>query len=706
MKRNAYLKDENLLTLFSLHNFVVPEIQREYVWGNEHNQETVLKPFLESLKKSANVEICHHAHSKNDVHIGFLYSYNPIYSRDEQCCILDENLIDGQQRFTTLFLLLLSRAVREKRMPDFLNLIRWDDQNIAFDYKVRNLTHMFLFDLIRSLKRDDEGTILTNIISGNYPNWLMRDYQEDVTIHSMIGALKVVQQVFDNSEDLYFDYFLSRIRFWHFKTDVTFQGEELYITMNSRGEELSGNESTKAKIFLQEDQRKWGPKWEEWQTFFWHNRKRAKSNNENADRGFNNFLLCCDAMSKQMGLPENGVNEIELFLEAFQHVDATSWVSILQKNCVNAYFDWIEEFKDLVWNRVNTANEKWTIDNTKNDTSQQERAALLWPWLYYYYYSKKMNKSIDDNTLIRLLHICYLNAKAGNRKFAGIKSFIEELVNHIPSSNQISMFELHKFVDDGSFLSNENKELSNLYMSSNSLVDAYEMEATVWKIQSEPFFLDGNDVGDTTIIDYIKEFQILIQKGSKSTLKNFVDNLYANVQNLFPKNKLRQYEVVLKRALLFYELSGRSVWKMVPPNYYRNYEINEWKRIIRGKGFIAFYLDMIDLNQNKVFTENDVQQQLIKKQNDFFVNKPEHQNFVNRRWTDCEIAILYDFLTQGQIWQTANKPNITFIDDGGLYPDWPNLYNTAYKKRRELIKLPSNWQNKLSIHFPQVQFVF
>lgn len=29
-KRNAYLKDENLLTLFSLNNMIVPEIQREY----------------------------------------------------------------------------------------------------------------------------------------------------------------------------------------------------------------------------------------------------------------------------------------------------------------------------------------------------------------------------------------------------------------------------------------------------------------------------------------------------------------------------------------------------------------------------------------------------------------------------------------------------------------------------------------------------
>lgn len=46
MKRQAYLRDENLLTLLSLHDFIIPEIQREYVWGSKDNSERILKPFL------------------------------------------------------------------------------------------------------------------------------------------------------------------------------------------------------------------------------------------------------------------------------------------------------------------------------------------------------------------------------------------------------------------------------------------------------------------------------------------------------------------------------------------------------------------------------------------------------------------------------------------------------------------------------------
>ena len=47
-KNNACLKEENLLTLLSLNNLIVPEIQREYVWGNNPD---VLVSFCRNLRK-------------------------------------------------------------------------------------------------------------------------------------------------------------------------------------------------------------------------------------------------------------------------------------------------------------------------------------------------------------------------------------------------------------------------------------------------------------------------------------------------------------------------------------------------------------------------------------------------------------------------------------------------------------------------------
>ena len=162
-RHNAYLKDENLLTLFSLNNLIVPEIQREYVWGNNSD---VLEKFLAELENNADpCDTCHHVHTNKNVNVGFLYSYKPSYVKYESERILDEFLIDGQQRITTLFLLLLYRATIEERIDDFMAICRTDenDFNMGFNYKVRSLTQQFLVQLIQHAK--NEGVTAFDFIS-------------------------------------------------------------------------------------------------------------------------------------------------------------------------------------------------------------------------------------------------------------------------------------------------------------------------------------------------------------------------------------------------------------------------------------------------------------------------------------------------------------------------------------------------------------
>ena len=118
LQNNAYLREENLLSLFSLNRLIVPEIQREYVWGNNTD---VLTQFLNDIRAKAEpCSVCHHVHAAKSMNVGFLYSYKPNYVKRSYERILDEYLIDGQQRITTLFLLLLYRASVEDRLSDFL----------------------------------------------------------------------------------------------------------------------------------------------------------------------------------------------------------------------------------------------------------------------------------------------------------------------------------------------------------------------------------------------------------------------------------------------------------------------------------------------------------------------------------------------------------------------------------------------------------
>ena len=76
------------------------------------------------------------------------------------------------------------------------------------------------------------------------------------------------------------------IEFWFCDTNSSKQGEELYLSMNSRGESMQSNENLKA-LLLKDSPNKndYGKKWEDWQHFFWIN----KGSSINADKGFNLF---------------------------------------------------------------------------------------------------------------------------------------------------------------------------------------------------------------------------------------------------------------------------------------------------------------------------------------------------------------------------------------------------------------------------------
>ena len=85
---------KNINDLLNDFNFVVPEIQREYVWGANKNKR-VLSQFLKDLD---------HKLGQGDANIGFLYSYESG---------AEHYLIDGQQRYTTILLLCYYLAALE-----------------------------------------------------------------------------------------------------------------------------------------------------------------------------------------------------------------------------------------------------------------------------------------------------------------------------------------------------------------------------------------------------------------------------------------------------------------------------------------------------------------------------------------------------------------------------------------------------------------
>jgi len=370
------MKEVSVAEILKEHSLVVPEIQREYVWGR--NDYDILKTFLEDIKKgfnnpSDNIDdntksllpfletanelqkkvlmdlIANKSNENNIMNIGFLYSYKPNYFITDEG--KDAYLIDGQQRFTTIFLILFYLAIKEERYNDFIQLYRVKllESKIGFDYRVRSLTHNFIIDLIKNTTKFEDLLTISD------KRWFLSNYKKDSTIRAIVGdrnsdgAFKIIHEQLHSLTNGYFDFVMNNIKFWHFKTEETSQGEELYITMNSRGQQLADNETIKAKLFeLEGDQLKWSAKWEEWQDFFWKNRNK-KDPTSNADKGFNEFLRWIQIikMAENQTIDVNSEDENSIDRKSITQIikwEANQKLSIQYLNLPE-----IEEYFDIVY---------------------------------------------------------------------------------------------------------------------------------------------------------------------------------------------------------------------------------------------------------------------------------------------------------------------------------------------------------------------
>ena len=263
---------------------VVPEIQREYVWGK---LKDVTEQFIVSLQnKSTNV--------------GFLYSY----SFHNQ-----KYIIDGQQRFTTLVLMLYYAAQTQNREDDFHSLLKVDSPNLSFTYRVRSNTEQFMKDLFGSgLYKGEEI---------RKSKWYHDFYRSDLSISSMIDFLDSLSK---SHFDLPYEEIL-KISFWYYPVEETSLGEDLYITMNSRGRILDNAEKLKPLLFKKakigkEKDENWGKIWDDWEDFFYQRLENCDIENINvAMENFIRIVWELETCSEHNSLnPSEAILDLNLFM--------------------------------------------------------------------------------------------------------------------------------------------------------------------------------------------------------------------------------------------------------------------------------------------------------------------------------------------------------------------------------------------------------
>ncbi|RZL16899.1 MAG: DUF262 domain-containing protein [Pedobacter sp.] len=271
MNTGKYYLNEIIARTTRVEQFIVPEIQRDYVW-----QKTDVLDLMETIQSGFEDE------AENTPYLGFIYAFE---DKDNNSRYV---LIDGQQRLTTIFLLLLAlHQTMGKKIPDYLLLKR--KNKLKLDYKVREATHDFLFSLVSHMYDYPEETDF--VIQDQA--WYYTDYENDTTISNLINnlaAIKIWLKSFpsDNLED-FLAFVLDKVELSYFNIEDGRDGEDLYIYMNSRGRPLEPNETLKASFLnnqAESDKLVWGRQWEVWQDFFWKHR----TGTADADPGFNEFL--------------------------------------------------------------------------------------------------------------------------------------------------------------------------------------------------------------------------------------------------------------------------------------------------------------------------------------------------------------------------------------------------------------------------------
>ena len=203
---NKIINMNELLNQFTIY---IPDMQRDYCWGlNKKDDKTLFHEFLDTLYNLYK--------NKDDFTMGLFYGYlenDRLY------------LCDGQQRITSLYLILLY-AYKLGKVDESLLI---HSNMPSLQYAVRDSSLFFLNDLINN-KIDIDN--IENIINSD---WYFDEYNNDDTIKNMLASIKTIMGKKDIINDEFISYILNKINFIFIDMKTRENGEETYVLLNTTG---------------------------------------------------------------------------------------------------------------------------------------------------------------------------------------------------------------------------------------------------------------------------------------------------------------------------------------------------------------------------------------------------------------------------------------------------------------------------------------
>ena len=209
---------------------LIPMIQRPYAQGRK-SQKSIREKFLYDIFAAL---------TNNDVEkLELNFIYGTFVKENDNNTF---ELLDGQQRLTTLFLLHWYVAARETlhndattSLPEYLK---------RFEYQTRTTSTAFLKKLFSAKLHLGEKPSKTI----RQASWYSKNYDKDTTIVSMLRMLDAINDKYESCESKPTYEALQKLKFYVLELNGFGLSEELFIKMNARGLQLTPFENFKADL--------------------------------------------------------------------------------------------------------------------------------------------------------------------------------------------------------------------------------------------------------------------------------------------------------------------------------------------------------------------------------------------------------------------------------------------------------------------------
>lgn len=562
-------QDYPLAELFhSDRRIIIPDLQRDYCWGaiDKNLAHSFVSNLLDNLEST-----------KDPMPLGLIYGYEEIQGH--------VNLCDGQQRLTTLFLLLgmLNRKCDNKYWGYLMST--QDSPEPFLQYAIRESTLYFINDLCLCFFKFSKDAPSVDVSSIGGQNWYFRDYDIDPSVKSMLATLRSIEEILNKRTNLEIiaEKLLHNVTFHYYDMRTRHNGEETFVLINTTGEPLSVTQNLKPKYLYEQEKtsgiepRELARKWEEWETWFWQNRiGNGKLQNDTAETGFREFfrwVMLSGITQEEQIIKDPGPSDYKLSLKTEPSK--------------------IEEVFSIVHGLFN--NERFL--GSKKDWLAKENAQVVWlqiiPVVVFIQKNKINLKAIDQEqtrAVVRVIKYFENLARIENISKGIVNALFPAIsaMRNLPStdiSGLTIMEGIGKVV-----LPDEERRKFELLVSHPA--DRVEMENAFWKAQNNPVW-----AGE--IAPLIKWATL----DGEFSLERF--KAFANVfENLFTLDCQKADLDPLRRALIAEEcLELPKIFTGITNKSFCFFP-NEWKQIInihneKGDNTVLFGRILSELiNQN------------------------------------------------------------------------------------------------------------